>query len=113
MTPKVAKAVFRNALLTMLIQFCTAGAYVMLAHNLSPDTTIQNLIAASLVVMFAASLPISFSGWGLREISAVFVLGTVGIAAAVALTISIAIGALALIAVIFVAGAAVVLTGPH
>ena len=47
MTPKVAKAVFRNALLTMLIQFCTAGAYVMLAHNLSPDTTIQNLIAAS------------------------------------------------------------------
>ena len=111
MTPKVAKAVFRNALLTMLIQFCTAGAYVMLAHNLSPDTTIQNLIAASLVVMFAASLPISFSGWGLREISAVFVLGTVGIAAAVALTISIAIGALALIAVIFVAGAAVVSTG--
>jgi hypothetical protein len=111
MTPDVGKAISRNALLTAAIQFFTAGAYVTIAHNLSPATPVQQLIAASLVVMFAASLPISFSGWGLREISAVFVLGAIGIAAPAALTISIAIGALALMAVIFVAGAAVISTG--
>jgi hypothetical protein len=61
-------------------------------------------LAASAVVSFAASLPISFAGWGIRELSAVMVLGLIGIQSGPALTISITMGALALAALILLSG---------
>ena len=68
------------------------------------------LMAATVVIMFAASLPISFAGWGVRELSAVLAFGVVGIKAPTAVAISVMIGALALGAVIVIAGIATIIT---
>ncbi|MDO9411446.1 MAG: lysylphosphatidylglycerol synthase domain-containing protein [Pseudolabrys sp.] len=106
-TLKVSAAILRNAVLTAVIQLCTAGAYVAIASSLTGAIQLSHLFAASLVVMFAASLPISFSGWGMREISAVFVLGAIGVPAPVALTMALVIGALAFVAIIALAVIAV------
>ena len=78
--------------LTFLVQIPMMIAYVTATHALSPQTSIVNLIGASAVVMFAASIPISFAGWGVREMSAVVALGTIGVAAYAALTAAVTIG---------------------
>jgi hypothetical protein len=72
----------------------TLAAYVSLGHVFAPSIAIVDLVAASLVVMFAAALPISFAGWGVREVSAVYAYGTIGIGADQALATSILVGAL-------------------
>ena len=102
-------AIARNLLLTLAIQLTTAGAYVIIGHSMSATTTLTSLFAASIIVMFAASLPISFSGWGMRELSAVLALGAVGVKASAALAIAIMVGTMALGAVIFGAGLAIIL----
>ncbi len=84
----------------------TLAAYVALAHAFAPTIDLVNLSAASLIVMFAAALPISFAGWGIREISAVYAYGTIGIGADQALATSILIGALSLACLAIVALAA-------
>src|SRR3546814_9484929 len=78
------------------------SSYVVIASKLSADTPVGYLMAASAVVMFAASLPISFAGWGVREISAVFALGTVGVepAAALVTAVLIGIGSLSVVAIL-------------
>lgn len=81
----------------------TLAAYVGLGHAFAPTVAILDLAAASLVIMFAASLPISFAGWGVREISAVYAYGTIGISAEQALATSILVGALSLAALATVA----------
>ena len=69
------------------------------AHTLSPQTSIPNLIAASAIVMFATSVPISLAGWGMREMSAVVGLGAIGVPAHAALTAAVMIGIGALLVV--------------
>jgi hypothetical protein len=78
--------------LTLLVQIPMQAAYVMAAHTLSPQTSIANLVAASAIVMFATSVPISLAGWGLREMSAVVGLGAIGVPAHAALTAAVLIG---------------------
>ena len=84
---------------TVAIHICTASAYVVAAKSLVPGVNTLDLIAASFVIMFAASIPISFSGWGIRELSAVFALTAIGVPAGVAVAIAVGIGALSLLAV--------------
>ncbi len=74
--------------------------YVLIAKSIIPDVGLLELAAASAIVSFAAALPISFSGWGIRELSAVYVFGTLGVAAEQALAVSIAIGVLSMLALI-------------
>jgi Lysylphosphatidylglycerol synthase TM region/O-Antigen ligase len=83
----------------------TLAAYVGLGHAFAPTVNIIDLAAASLVVMFAASLPISFAGWGVREVSAVYAYGTIGISADQALATSILVGALSLAALAVITAA--------
>ena len=78
--------------LTLLVQIPMQAAYVMAAHTVSPQTSIANLVAASAIVMFATSVPISLAGWGLREMSAVVGLGAIGVPAHAALTAAVLIG---------------------
>lgn len=99
----------RSALLTLIIQLFTAGAYVVLASALSPDTALTDLFAASLVVMFAASLPISFAGWGVRELSAVVALSAIGVGSSAAMATAITVGIVALLTVVAIAAFAVML----
>jgi hypothetical protein len=105
---RVLIAIARNGILTLAIQLTTAGAYIVLAHSMSTTTSLASLFAASVIIMFAASLPISFSGWGVRELSAVVAMGAVGIKSSAALAIAVMIGVMALGAVIFIAGLAAI-----
>ena len=83
----------RVAGLCLLVQLPMMVAYVAVAYGLSPQTPIIEIAAASAIVMFAASMPISVAGWGVREMSAMYALGAIGIVASKALVSAIVIGA--------------------
>jgi hypothetical protein len=88
----------RTTGLTILVQLPMIGVYVALAHQFSSQTRVVDLVAGSAIVMFAASVPISLAGWGVRELSAVVALGAIGMPASGALTTAIVIGAGSLLA---------------
>jgi hypothetical protein len=89
--------------LTLLVQMPIMVAYVVASKALSANTSIYNLVAASAIVMFAASIPISFAGWGVREMSAIAALGAIGVAGHAAFTAAILIGFGSLLAMGFIA----------
>lgn len=108
-TARTMNSAIRSVVLTLVIQLSTAGAYIVLAWALPPDTRFADLFAASLVVMFAASLPISFAGWGVRELSAVVALSAIGENPNAAVAIAITVGLSALLAVVAIAAFAALL----
>jgi uncharacterized membrane protein YbhN (UPF0104 family) len=101
-SPLIKKNFVRQCLrligLTFVVQLPVMGAYVVTAHILSPQTSISSLVAASAVVMFAASVPVSLGGWGVREMSAVVALGTIGVEARDAVLAAVIVGAGSMIA---------------
>lgn len=78
-------------------------AFLVLFSATVPSAPVVSMLAAAAMVSFAASMPISVGGWGLREVAAVYVLGKFGIPAAEALAISIIVGLLSTVAVLLVA----------
>ena len=86
----------RSLLLSLLIQITTMLSYVVLANQFSPQTPIESVLAASTIVMLAASIPISLAGWGVREASSVAALGFIGLSPASALAVAVLIGTLSL-----------------
>lgn len=103
---KTAASLARTAFITLLIQLTTSAAYVVIAVSLAPNISVGSIFAASLVVMFAASLPISFAGWGIRELSAAVALSAVGMQPAAAVAVAALVGMLALASIIVVAATA-------
>ena len=103
MKQHVAARVLSIVGLSLLVQLPMMAAYVAAAHAVSPQTPIAEIAAASAIVMFAASVPISLAGWGVREMSAVIALGTIGIGADKALGAAIVIGAGSILAMATVA----------
>ncbi|MGF1609130.1 MAG: lysylphosphatidylglycerol synthase domain-containing protein [Kiloniellales bacterium] len=98
--PRAAKGLFSRQVgedllivggLSVLVHLAMLAAYAALAVGLGAALNAE-LIAACLVVMFAASLPISFGGWGVREISAGFALSLVGLSVVEGVAIGAAIG---------------------
>ena len=92
MTKRFAHQLLKIMILTGLVQVPMMIAYVAISHSLSLKTPVADLVAASLVVMFAASVPISLAGWGIREMSAVAALSTIGVPIHVAFTTAILVG---------------------
>lgn len=84
----------RTVLLTISIQLCTMFAYVILAGAINNVAEWSEIASAAFIVMFISSIPISFAGWGVRELSSVLALGTVGIPPDEAVAIAILIGVL-------------------
>ncbi|MHA1546159.1 MAG: O-antigen ligase family protein [Alphaproteobacteria bacterium] len=78
--------------ITLVMHGAMLAAYVAIGHSVAPQVGVPALAAASLVVMFSAALPISFGGWGVRELSAVYAFDALGIGTADALVISVIIG---------------------
>lgn len=66
-----------------------AGAFALL----HPEISLLRIAAAAAIVSFAASMPISVNGWGVREVTSVFAFGMVGVPASEALAVSVAVGA--------------------
>lgn len=105
LTPALVLRLIRSALISLTIQLTTLAAYVVIGRSLAPQIDYAPLAAAATVIMFAASLPIGLGGWGMREMSAVVVLQTVGLPGASALLLALLVGVLS----VSVVGAAALL----
>lgn len=97
--------------LTAMGQLLVLGAFVTGIQAFQPEAPLLPVFAASAVVSFAAALPISVNGWGVREVSAVFAFGLLGIPAADALAVSVLVG-LASTVVVLGAAPLALRTGP-
>jgi uncharacterized membrane protein YbhN (UPF0104 family) len=78
--------------ITLLSQFLVLGAFVLAGKGLAPEAEWMDLFAAAAIISFAASMPISVGGWGVRELTAIFAFGQIGIPASSALAASILVG---------------------
>lgn len=103
--PGTAWRTARGLLLSAAIQLATMAAYIAAALGVAPGMSVADLAAAAAVVMLAASLPISFAGWGVRELSAIYALGAIGMPREGALVVAVLIGAAALAVVALLAAA--------
>jgi hypothetical protein len=98
-TRELLFGILRSFVISLAIQGTTLAAYVALERALAPHIGLASLAAASCIVMLAASLPVSFGGWGLRELSAVVALQAIGLSSASALVIALLIGVLSLVVI--------------
>jgi uncharacterized membrane protein YbhN (UPF0104 family) len=78
-------------------------AFLSVFTSIAPDLSTLSLIAASAMISFVASLPVSIGGWGPRELTAGYVLGILGVAMADAIAASVVVGTLSIAAVLTVA----------
>lgn len=88
----------RTLVISLAIQTMTMLAYLVTAHSLAPSLPIAALTAAVAVIMFTASVPISFAGWGVREVSAVYALGAIKMPADAAIVTAATVGVFSLLA---------------
>jgi len=86
--------------LTFVQCLCTLAAYVTAAKAIRAGIATADLAAAAAAISFCAGFPVSFAGWGTREIASIFFLGTLGLAPAQALAASVIIGGLSIIWVV-------------
>ena len=70
------------------------GALACLAAGLSLAIPVEILFALTPAALLVAMVPISLGGWGVRELTFVYFLGTAGVSAEAALSLSIAFGLL-------------------
>lgn len=84
-------------MLTVLAHCFMLGSYIAVLLALGLAAATPEIASALVVVMFAAGLPISLSGWGIRELSAVAALGAVGMEPATALAAALLVGLFALV----------------
>jgi glycosyltransferase involved in cell wall biosynthesis/uncharacterized membrane protein YbhN (UPF0104 family) len=74
------------------------AAAIAAAHATQIDLGIYDFSAAISATMLLASIPVAISGWGVREISLIWLLGHLGVDGSLALAFSITIGVLSLLA---------------
>jgi glycosyltransferase 2 family protein len=73
------------------------GTLACLAAGLGLQIPLATLFAFTPAALLMAMIPISFGGWGLRELTFVYLLGTAGVSAEAALSLSIAFGLLRIV----------------
>lgn len=95
--PRFLLRLWPSVVLTLAAHGAMLVAYAVVLAGLQVPALGINAIAALVIVMFAASLPISFSGWGVRELSAAQALGAIGIDPTVAIAGAVLIGLLGLV----------------
>jgi hypothetical protein len=105
-TPKGAAAFFGYSLVINLLNIVI---FYALAQGLSVSLTFLDCLVLLPPVFFISMLPISISGWGVREGAAILALGLAGVPATAALAISVSFG-IGLILVSLPGGALFVLT---
>lgn len=93
---RVVELVIMTLFSLMLMLSC----FALLFGAIMPSGNALELFSIAAIVSFAAGLPISFGGWGLREITAVYMLGLFGVASGEALAASILCGVLSILSVL-------------
>jgi len=109
------RAVLRTSLrlapalaISLLAHLAMFAAYVVLVRAFAPGIALGTLAPAIVIVMFAAGLPVSWAGWGLREFGAVYALGAIGVPNEAALIVAVIVGAVSLMIALAAGGAVVV-----
>lgn len=97
--PQATGRIVRVVAVSIVIQLSTMAAYMAAAKALAPDIDLGTMAAAAAVVMLAAALPISLAGWGIRELSAIYALGIIGLPKEKALVVAVVVGCAALVVV--------------
>lgn len=92
LTPRLVVQFLINLGMSILVQLWTMAGYILLARMLDPSVDLFQLAAATSLVMFAASVPISLAGWGVREMSAVAALGVIGLTPESAFLVAVLVG---------------------
>ncbi len=86
--------------ITFAMHACMILAYLTVAADLIHAAFSAKLVAASTIVMMAASFPISFGGWGIRELTAGYVFEAGNLPSEAGVAMGLTIGLLSLIAVV-------------
>lgn len=100
---KSATAFAKSAGMSVFVQLPTMAAYVVAAQAFAPEVPIESLAAASALIMFATAIPISVAGWGVRELSAIAALNSIGVPKDVALLVAVLVGSISMLASIVIA----------
>jgi Lysylphosphatidylglycerol synthase TM region/O-Antigen ligase len=98
-----------TVLLGIAVHATSFAAFLILIFNFAGHVSPLLLGAAIVIVMFVTSIPISFAGWGLREFSAAYALGAIGVAGEAAVVMAATVGALAMIVSLAASGVATLL----
>lgn len=93
----------RSLAISLLVQLSTMIAYVAAAKAVAPDSTVYELAAAASLVMFAASIPISLAGWGVRELSAIAALSAIGVSKEGAFLVAVLVGLISILVAFVIA----------
>tara|TARA_R110002096_G_scaffold85802_7_gene197859 strand:+ start:815 stop:3103 length:2289 start_codon:yes stop_codon:yes gene_type:complete len=96
----IGRAGAKAALVTVAMHGLTLLTFLIFLAPLESTGDLRAEVSVSLIVMFAASIPISFSGWGIRELSAAFVFGLIGLEVSESVAVSVAVGITSLIALL-------------
>jgi hypothetical protein len=94
--------------ISLLAHLAMFGAYLVLVREFAPGIAWARLAPAIVIVMFAAGLPVSWAGWGLREFGAVYALGAIGVPNEAAVIVAVMVGAVSLLIALAAGGAVVV-----
>ena len=98
-----------TVLLGVAVHVTSFAAFLVLIFDFAGNVSPVLLAAAIVIVMFVTSIPISFAGWGLREFSAAYALGAIGVPGEAAVVMAATVGALALIVSLAASGIATIL----
>jgi uncharacterized membrane protein YbhN (UPF0104 family) len=89
---KIIGGFLEIGVITFLAYGLMLGAFILAGKALAPGAGFWDLLAAAAITSFAASMPISVGGWGVRELTAVFAFGQIGVPGSSAMAVSILIG---------------------
>lgn len=93
-----AKPLWRQLWTSSIIHFNGIIAYALLGKALGLNIDLLTFLLIVPLIFLIALLPISFAGWGIREVGAIWLFGLVGISKENALILSVSYGLLLIIA---------------
>ena len=88
-------------IVSILMHFSTLCAYLLISVSISNNSNILELSSLFILVMLGASIPISFAGWGPRELSAGLAFSFLSLDPVVGVTSAAIIGLLSLLTITF------------
>ena len=80
------------SLITLVTQAFVFVSFIITIISVYPNVDYIEVLAATAIVCFAAGLPISINGWGIRELTAMYAFGQIGVPNSTAVAVSIFIG---------------------
>ncbi len=78
--------------ITLLGQMLVLASFVVGVLAVAPQVSLLEVVAAAAIISFAASIPVTINGWGVRELAAVYTLSHLGVSSSSALAVSILVG---------------------